>query len=74
MNQQATNNLFKALEDDDFLTFSKAVKTEIDRKVKEHPMTVKQQDEYQRYKSIEDLYAKVSLASADTSSEPQNAE
>lgn len=63
MNQEATDTMFKALEDDDFNAFSKAVKVEIDRKVKEHPLTVRHQDEFDKFKSIEDLYAKVRLAS-----------
>jgi hypothetical protein len=62
MNQEATNTMFKALEDDDFNSFSKAVKSEIDRKVKEHPLTIRHQDEFDKFKGIEALYAKVKVS------------
>lgn len=68
MNQEAKDTVFKAIEEEDFVVFSKAVKSEIDRKVKEHPLTTKHQDEYQKYKSIEDLYAQVKTQMSDSES------
>jgi hypothetical protein len=69
MNQEAKDTMFKAIEDEDFVVFSKAVKLEIDRKVREHPMTTHHQDEYAKFKSIEDLYAKAKAQMNDTPSE-----
>lgn len=57
MNQEAKDKMFTAIEDEDFVSFSKAIKVEIDRKVKEHPSTIRHQDEYDKFKNIENLYA-----------------
>lgn len=58
MNQETKDTMFTAIEDEDFVSFSKAIKSEIERKVKEHPVTVRYQDEYDKFKNIENLYAK----------------
>lgn len=53
-----SEEIFKALEDDDFVSFSKSIKAELDRKVKDHPMTINHQSEFEKYQGIEALYAK----------------
>ena len=58
MTPEVTNAIFSAIEDEDFLQFSKSIKSELERKIKEHPMTIHHQSEYQKFKSIEGLYAK----------------